>query len=129
MASTTEERGNLWDYTNIVMNFLCGPQTLDGCSACNLDWLQYFDVVITGSAKPSFFCDENRTNLFEVDPESGMLLNTDNGTPMPQVDTSLRLSLMNWNMSFVVFQGGNVGHLHKLLSIESSSQVLSRSFI
>lgn len=37
------------------------------------------------SAKPSFFHDENRANLFEVDPESGMLLNTDNGTPMPQV--------------------------------------------
>ncbi|KAA8549763.1 hypothetical protein F0562_001219 [Nyssa sinensis] len=36
----------LWDYTNIVMNFLCGPQTLNGTS--NFDWLQYFDVVITG---------------------------------------------------------------------------------
>ncbi|KAL2468342.1 HAD-superfamily hydrolase [Forsythia ovata] len=115
---------SLWDYTNIVMNFLCEPRTLDGCSASNLDWLQYFDVVITGSAKPRFFHDENRANLFEVDPESGMLLNTDNGTPMPQVDTSLRLPLMSPNKSCKVFQGGNVGHLHKLLSIESSSQVL-----
>lgn len=36
------------------------------------------------SAKPSFFHDENRANLFEVEPESGMLLNTDNGTHLPQ---------------------------------------------
>lgn len=115
---------SLWDYTNIVMNFLCGPRAVDGCSALNFDWLQYFDVVITGSAKPSFFHDENRANLFEVDPESGMLLNTDNGTPMPQVDTSLRLPLKSLDKGCQVFQGGNVGHLHKLLSIESSSQVL-----
>ncbi|XP_022875857.1 5'-nucleotidase domain-containing protein 4-like isoform X1 [Olea europaea var. sylvestris] len=112
---------SLWDYTNIVMNFLCGPITMNSCSAFH--WLQYFDVVITGSAKPGFFHDENRANLFEVDPESGMLLNTDNGTPMPTVDTSLRLPL-NIDKSCRVFQGGNVGHLHKLLSIESSSQVL-----
>lgn len=37
------------------------------------------------SCKPSFFHD-NSANLFEVDPESGMLLNTDNGTPVPQVN-------------------------------------------
>ncbi|KAL3840305.1 hypothetical protein ACJIZ3_024896 [Penstemon smallii] len=115
---------SLWDYTNIVMNFLCGPRGLDGSSASNFDWLQYFDVVITGSAKPGFFHDENRASLFEVDRGSGMLLNTDNGTPMPQVDTSLRLPLKSLDKSCRVFQGGNVGHLHKLLAIESSSQVL-----
>ncbi|ONI32667.1 hypothetical protein PRUPE_1G379000 [Prunus persica] len=60
--------------------------------------------LVTNSAKPSFFHEGNRANLFEVDHESGMLLNTDNGSPMAQ--------------------GGSVGHLHKLLSIESSSQVL-----
>lgn len=42
-------------------------------------------LLVLNSAKPGFFHDENRANLFEVDPESGMLLNTDNGTPMPQV--------------------------------------------
>ncbi|XP_042011937.1 5'-nucleotidase domain-containing protein 4-like isoform X2 [Salvia splendens] len=115
---------SLWDYTNIVMNFLCGPRSAEDCSVLNFDWLQYFDVVITGSAKPGFFHDENRASLFEVDPESGMLLNTDNGTPMPQVDSSLRLPLKILDKSCQVFQGGNVGHLHKLLSIESSSQVL-----
>lgn len=111
---------SLWDYTNVVMNFLCGNTIPHGESSCNYDWLENFDVVITGSCKPSFFHD-NRANLLEVDPESGMLLNTDNGTPIPLIGcTSPRLK----KKACRVFQGGNVAHLHKLLSIESSSQVL-----
>ncbi|CAL5383575.1 unnamed protein product [Camellia sinensis] len=119
-----EDPKRLWDYTKIVMNFLCGPQTLDSGSTSNVEWLQYFNVVITGSAKPSFFHDENRANLFEVEPESGMLLNTDNGTPMPQVGGTPMLPLKSLNKNCRVFLGGNVGHLHKLLGIGSSSQVL-----
>uniref|UniRef100_A0A2P2K128 Cytosolic purine 5-nucleotidase n=1 Tax=Rhizophora mucronata TaxID=61149 RepID=A0A2P2K128_RHIMU len=123
--STFLVTNSLWDYTNIVMNFLCGSGALDGRRKCNFDWLQYFDVVITGSAKPSFFHEDNRANLFEVERDSGMLLNTDNGTPMPQVgSTSPRISLKGLNEDCRVFQGGSVAHLHKLLSIESSSQVL-----
>ncbi|ONI32664.1 hypothetical protein PRUPE_1G379000 [Prunus persica] len=80
--------------------------------------------LVTNSAKPSFFHEGNRANLFEVDHESGMLLNTDNGSPMAQVGSSSpRLSLKGVK-ACRVFQGGSVGHLHKLLSIESSSQVL-----
>lgn len=30
------------------MNFLCGGHTVHGPHTCNFDWLQYFDVVITG---------------------------------------------------------------------------------
>ncbi|KAL1170313.1 hypothetical protein V6Z11_A05G204600 [Gossypium hirsutum] len=116
---------SLWDYTNIVMNFLCAWHTLDGGITCKFDWLQYFDVVITGSAKPGFFLEDNRANIFEVEPESGMLLNTDNGTPMPQVgSTSPKMLPKGLNKRYRVFQGGSVGHLHKLLSIESSTQVL-----
>ncbi|KAM1223634.1 hypothetical protein ACFX10_042476 [Malus domestica] len=118
---------SLWDYTNIVMNFLCESRTVDGSRKCNFDWLKYFDVVITGSAKPSFFHDGNRANLFEVELESGMLINTDNGSPMAQVGSSSpapTLSLKGQKKACRVFQGGSVGHLHKLLSIESSSQVL-----
>lgn len=37
------------------------------------------------SAKPKFFHDENRANLFAVDTDSGMLIDTDNGSPMAQV--------------------------------------------
>ncbi|XP_052201041.1 uncharacterized protein LOC127807341 isoform X2 [Diospyros lotus] len=115
---------SLWDYTNIVMTFLCGPHTADGSSTSKFEWLRLFDVVITGSAKPSFFHDEKRANLFEVVPDSGVLLNTDNGTPVPQVGAALHHPLKIMNKDCRVFQGGNVGHLHKLLGIESSSQVL-----
>ncbi|KAD4385567.1 hypothetical protein E3N88_25736 [Mikania micrantha] len=116
---------SLWDYTNVVMNFLCGPQKLDGSSPLSLDWLQHFDVVISGSAKPKFFHDENRTNIFAVDTDSGMLINTDNGSPMAQVGfPSLELPDQMPDTSYKVYQGGNVGHLHKLLNVESSSQVL-----
>ncbi|KAA3488899.1 Cytosolic purine 5'-nucleotidase [Gossypium australe] len=102
---------SLWDYTNIVMNFLCASHTLDGGITCN--------------AKPGFFLEDNRANIFEVEPESGMLLNTDNGTPMPQVgSTSPKMLQKGLNKRYRVFQGGSVGHLHKLLSIESSTQVL-----
>ncbi|KAJ6319207.1 hypothetical protein OIU78_014771 [Salix suchowensis] len=97
---------SLWDYTNIVMNFLCESRTLD---ACNFDWLQYFDVVITGSAKPGFFHEESNANLFEVEPESGKLINTDNGTPMAQVgNTSPSITLKKQNECCRVFQGGTV---------------------
>nr|GMC52279.1 5'-nucleotidase domain-containing protein 4 isoform X1 [Ipomoea batatas] len=116
---------SLWDYTNVVMKFLCGPKASDGCSTLNFEWLQYFDVVITGSAKPGFFHDEIRANLFEVEPQTGMLINTDNGSPMPEVGgTTVRLPIKSFQEGCRVFQGGNVGHLHRLLSIEASSQVL-----
>nr|GLL48846.1 5'-nucleotidase domain-containing protein 4-like isoform X1 [Ipomoea trifida] len=116
---------SLWDYTNVVMNFLCGPKSTDCHSTLTFEWLQYFDVVITGSAKPGFFNEENRANLFGVDPKTGMLMNTDNGTPMAQVgSTSIRLPIESLTEGCRVFQGGSVGHLHKLLNIESSSQIL-----
>lgn len=116
---------SLWDYTDVVMTFLCGPGTSDRSSPSGSDWLRYFDVVITGSAKPGFFQDGNRANLFEVEPESGMLLNTDNGTPMAQVGSTFsKVPLKSKDGTCRIFQGGNVGHLHDLLSIGSSSQVL-----
>ena len=98
---------SLWDYTDVVMNYLCGPYTSDAGSGLNHKWLQYFDIVITGrfvfcslfpslfccyylfserirgsrcwtfSSKPSFFHDDNRAGLFEVEPDSGKLLNAD----------------------------------------------------
>ncbi|KAF5176822.1 Cytosolic purine 5'-nucleotidase [Thalictrum thalictroides] len=116
---------SLWDYTNVVMNFLCEKRTMNGSSQCNYDWLENFNVVVTGSAKPGFFHGENRSTLFEVEPESGMLLNTDNGSPIPQMgSTSPRLPSNGMKKACRVFQGGSVGHLHKLLSVEASSQVL-----
>ncbi|KAI3736980.1 hypothetical protein L2E82_26971 [Cichorium intybus] len=114
---------SLWDYTNVVMNFVCGSQTANGGSA-SLDWLKHFDFVITGSAKPGFFHDENRANLFAVETDSGKLINTDNGTPLAQVGGPELDLPDNIPKLCKVFQGGNVGHLHKLLNVGSSSQVL-----
>lgn len=123
--STFLVTNSLWDYTNVVMNFLCRKENGGGGAALSFDWLKYFDVIITGSAKPGFFHEDNRANLFEVVPDSGMLLNTDNGTPMAQVGRPvLQPPSNNLNYACRVFQGGSVGHLHKLLNIESSSQVL-----
>ncbi|KAL2318733.1 hypothetical protein Fmac_032609 [Flemingia macrophylla] len=114
---------SLWDYTNVVMNFLIGSSGENGIT--QFDWLKYFDVVITGSSKPGFFLEGNHANLFEVDPESGMLHNTDNGSPMAQVGNISATVLREEKVcARKIFQGGSVGHLHNLLAIESSSQVL-----
>ncbi|GFP95327.1 ubiquitin carboxyl-terminal hydrolase 12 [Phtheirospermum japonicum] len=86
-----------------------------------------YDVGIPCSARKD--CNDPLSLIFPFQGRSKnvdlvkMLINTDNGTPLPQVDTSLRLPLKSLDKSSQVFQGGNVGHLHKLLSIESSSQV------
>lgn len=39
---------SLWDYTHVVMNFLLAGRT---GSQKNMDWLEYFDAVITGRAE------------------------------------------------------------------------------
>ncbi|KAK8967837.1 hypothetical protein KSP40_PGU009647 [Platanthera guangdongensis] len=115
---------SLWDYTNVVMNFLCGDNILEAGLPCKYDWIENFDLVITGSSKPGFFLEENRANLFQIDPESGMLQNTDNGLLIPRIGVTLQEPSSKELKGGKVFQGGNVAHLHKLLGIASSSQVL-----
>uniref|UniRef100_A0A0D9ZDT0 5'-nucleotidase n=1 Tax=Oryza glumipatula TaxID=40148 RepID=A0A0D9ZDT0_9ORYZ len=116
--STFLVTNSLWDYTDVVMNYLCRPYTSDVSSSHNHKWLGYFDVVITGSAKPGFFHDGNRAGLFEVEPDSGKLLNADLhiGSPRSGQQSSRPIHK--------IYQGGNVGHLHRLLSVASSSQIL-----
>ncbi|XP_024541638.1 5'-nucleotidase domain-containing protein 4 isoform X2 [Selaginella moellendorffii] len=103
---------SLWDYTHVVMNFLF---------SADKNWLDYFDLVITGSAKPSFFMDGNQAPLFAVDVKTGMLHNTDNGTPVPQIGL---IPLSTTRQASKVYQGGTVSHLHKLLAIDAGAQVL-----
>jgi HAD superfamily 5'-nucleotidase-like hydrolase len=45
---------SLWDYTNAVMSYL-----LDGVLPEYPSWKNYFDVIITGGAKPAFFSENN----------------------------------------------------------------------
>jgi len=131
---------SLWDYTHVVMNFLCC-----GCvgDAKTLEWTRHFDVVITGSSKPRFFEDE-RAPIFAVDPRNGSLLNTDNGAPLPAVGGSDPLAVrpglqltephvlpigaqqqpQPQPQPHKLFQGGCYRHLHAMLHVASGSQVL-----
>lgn len=119
---------SLWDYTHVAMNYLCGKSESAEKTPRTFQWLNYFDLVITGSAKPGFFADGSRAGIFEVDIKSAMLMNTDNGTPLALVgDIDVkRFSAVRNGMKQPcrVFQGGNVQHLHRMLGIESGSQVL-----
>lgn len=119
---------SLWDYTHVVMNYLSGNCGTRGGRERSFEWLKMFDLVITGSAKPGFFLDSSRSQIFEVDVQSGLLANTDNGSPMAQVgglgDTVALAVKAESNQPCRVFQGGNVCHLHSMLGIASGAQVL-----
>lgn len=127
----------------MVMNYL-----IDGKIGSERDheWLRHFDVVITGCGKPRFFTD--RKDLFEVHPETGMLWNTEGGSPMvPIGDADLPSPLLGStapsnlfgskrysdnggaNGASVpsrarVFQGGSYLDLHKMLGVTAGSEVL-----
>lgn len=55
--------------------------------------MKFSKINFVYSAKPGFFHDEIRANLFEVEPQTGMLINTDNGSPMPEVSVILIILL------------------------------------
>jgi HAD superfamily 5'-nucleotidase-like hydrolase len=103
---------SLWEYTNVVMNFLMGnpPGLLE------LDWLDLFDVVIVGANKPAFLTDP-RLWMYRVDPRSkeGYLSNTEG-----VIDGNAEAFLREGK----VLQGGNYTHLQEILSLNSGSEVL-----
>jgi HAD superfamily 5'-nucleotidase-like hydrolase len=72
---------SLWDYSSVVMNWLIDGKV--GAEERDDKWLEYFDVVIVGCGKPRFFTE--RKDLFEVHPQTGMLWNTEGGSPMVPV--------------------------------------------
>jgi len=128
--STFIVTNSMWDYTNVVMNFLIGNKT---GKDIDHQWLKYFDVVIVGSAKPKFYSDD-ANNLFHVDLSTGLLQNTDNGSPMVQLDAALKEDPAAPLMPDIdstegpamarVFQGGGYRILHSMLRIKSGSEVL-----
>jgi len=123
---------SLWDFTNVVMNFL-----LEGKTGKDMDhsWLQYFDVVIVGSKKPQFFAEHGNI-LFEVDLPTGLLHNTDNGSPLVPVDVAVaqdanlseeyraKAVMSDGTPRARVFQNGSFTDLHAMLGVDSGSQVL-----
>ena len=46
---------SLWDYTQVVMNYLHSQKI---SSEKNLEWTDFFDLIITGGNKPAFIEDE-----------------------------------------------------------------------
>lgn len=120
---------SLWDYTHVVMNYLCSGLT--GRRKTE-EWLRLFDVVIVGCAKPGFFSE--RRPLFAVEPSDGSLRNTDGGAPIIPIglddlpedtlgSTASRLDLGDEDKA-AVFQGGNYVDLHKMLGVSSGTEVL-----
>jgi HAD superfamily 5'-nucleotidase-like hydrolase len=96
---------SLWEYTNVVMSYLCSNKKKD------TDWLDLFDLVITGSQKPSFFMGKNL--IYEVDIKSCYLKNTD--------ESFLRKK--NFQSS-KVFQGGHFRLLYDIFGIKTGSEIL-----
>lgn len=111
---------SLWDYTNVVMNFLLSfnngiSRTLSHEAQAETphgihnSWMDYFDIIITGSQKPSFFMA--KSPLYEVHLESGLLRNIE-VIPIASADSPK------------VFQGGHVKLLHDMLNIQKGSEIL-----
>lgn len=105
---------SLWDYTQVVMNYLEGQNT---GNKKNLKWMDYFDVVITGACKPAFLKDESSLSLFRVDPHTESLQHIDY---RPGGETEVKEFLGNGKL----FQGGNAKWLHTLLSLKSGDRLM-----
>lgn len=107
---------SLWDYTNVVMNYL---ESRKSGADKGLKWMDYFDVIIVGGNKPSFLVDSGSSPLFRVDPTSpgGDLHNIEADIPAtPEIPKFLAEGK--------VFQGGNAPALHKLLGLTSGDRLL-----
>lgn len=121
---------SLWDYTDVVMNFLLEDRS--GKGQRNQDWLRHFDVVFTGCGKPGFF--NSRKPLFQVDTKTGHLVNTDDGAPIAPIGEDVGMEQMGWQPPAAhskfgvnevkVFQGGTYGDLHKVVGVLSGMEVL-----
>ena len=131
---------SLWDFTNVVMNFLVNEKVGEDK---DVEWTRLFDTVITGSCKPGFFENE-RTAVFEVDVVTSDLRNTDDGAPMTPIGaseaedapfaglqsfTSKNKNGKNSSDSKHpplpgAYQGGSYRHLHAMLGVSSGNQVL-----
>eukprot|EP00871_Galdieria_phlegrea_P005658 jgi/Galph1/6093/GphlegSOOS_G4661.1 len=101
---------SLWEYTNVLMNYLWGNST----GVYTLDWMEYFDMVIVGAAKPTFLVDQNLP-LYRVDPHSGQLKNAE------LIDFHSNQDHLIYGK---LFQGGNWKYLHHLLKVSSGSSIL-----
>jgi len=119
-----------WDYTHVLMNYLLSGKV--GKDRTD-EWLEYFDVVFTGCGKPGFF--QAPKPIYEVQTATGLLVNTDGGTPMAAIGEEQTQTPAEGGSSAQpvevapggkarVFQAGTYLDLHKMLAITSGAQVL-----
>lgn len=105
---------SLWDYTNVVMNYLQAKKEGD---AKDLKWAEYFDIIIVGGNKPAFLLDDSLP-LYRVDPATGALQNIE--IPVPQHPAEVHEFLERGKF----FQGGNAQLLHRLLTLPAGDTLL-----
>ncbi|KAJ1439119.1 HAD-superfamily hydrolase [Ochromonadaceae sp. CCMP2298] len=105
---------SLWDYTQVVMNYLQGKKT--GADK-DFAWTEYFDLIIVGGNKPAFITNPSLP-MYKVDRETGQLQNCDDLPSNPQQTEAFLARFGN------TFQGGSAHILHQLLQISSGSNLL-----
>ena len=114
---------SLWDYTNVVMKYLCEEKS-ESLPVVD-DWTKLFDVIVTASAKPAYLLDKSLP-LYRVMPDTcerksshGYLLeNTDGLYEISRETPESFLEKGN------VFQGGSSQHLTMLLGSPSPTSIL-----
>lgn len=85
---------SMWDYTHQMMSFM-----LDGKLAEYPSWINYFDLVIVGAGKPTFFTEQRE--FHEVDRRTGHL----SPTPATRFDRQH------------AYQGGSLARMDELLGV------------
>jgi len=127
---------SMWEYTNVVMNYLVygtpgssqglanpssssssssrsGKPTPSDVATPPESWGDLFDVVIVGANKPAFLVDEY-LSLFQVDPTSGALRNVEDKDALSKEFATVGK----------VFQGGHWQDLHTMLDVTAGERIL-----
>jgi len=111
---------SLWEYTDVVMNFLFHERHTSAETASEREWLSLFDLIIVGSSKPAFMLDLSRP-LYRVHPSDGSLKNTDGKF---EIDALGPGGAEKFLAQGHVFQGGQFEQLQAMLGIGSGDEIL-----
>lgn len=95
---------SLWAYTDVVMQYVLGTE-----------WIELFDIIITGSCKPAFMLNR-RLPIYRCEPVSGKLSITEGIYGSETAQSYLQRGKC--------FHGGNYSNLHELLRISSGTEIL-----
>ncbi|GAX19123.1 hypothetical protein FisN_3Lh063 [Fistulifera solaris] len=111
---------SLWEYTSTVMNYLYHGERVPDERQKDNEWMELFDLVITGACKPAYMVDSH-LNLFRVDPSTGTLRNTDGVYEIEALGPNGATKFLQKGKTF---QGGNWLHLQAMLEIEAGEEIL-----